>query len=70
MTTFEVNDQCPACNSPSGLHTDAEPDDAFNCSVCGIRLNVCMKVWERPIHVWVETESSIRAELERQRASQ
>lgn len=61
--TFDVNDQCPACNCPSGLPQTSEPDDAFDCVGCGVRLNVCVAFWEEPARVWVETEQSRREAL-------
>jgi len=69
MRQLDVKDACPECENSSGLPFDAWPDDAFNCTACGVRLNVCGAVWGDPVGIWVRTEASIRAELMQARAN-
>ncbi|QSQ14067.1 hypothetical protein [Myxococcus landrumensis] len=64
MIHLEVNDQCPACDNPAGIPAEADGnDDAFNCVVCGERLNTRMDTTYAPTRVWLVTEASVRAAM-------
>lgn len=61
MRNIEANDQCPACNNPAGIPDDADgKDDAFDCTVCGERLNTRIDPYGDPIRVWLVTAASVR----------